>query len=696
MADLSTEGFYLLDERGRFLYCNAQAHAQMGGYSMEELLGLTVCDISPDMTPERFAAQVSALAIGPLPRLEATTRRKDGTTFPAEVSMARLDYRGDVYIFGVARDVSERKAVEASRKRLASQLLATIERERQRVARELHDDVGQAVATIGVLLDTLDVDPGIVPASAKASLAATRTTIADITESLARIVREYHPAELLGLGLADTVRAHARQLAERHRLALRLNTVRIEGWLTPEQELHVYRIVQEALANTAHHARAESVTIDISRLIDATQNTDQLVVVVRDDGVGFDPGGTEGHGVGLATMRERAMLIHGSLSVESEPTRGTEIRLAIPLAPPPSESEQTWKAQAPIRVAAADLERPPPLPAMLDLAVFRQMADMASEAFQLCAADGRLLYVNDRVCSQVGYTREELLAMTVSDLNPDFTPAVWRDWVAATRTAVPPFEARNRHKDGTRIPIEVCATPIDVQGERYFFAVIRDITDRKEAEAAERGFTRRLLHTLEAERRRVARELHDEVGQASAAVGVLLHTIENAAHASSREPHPELAAAHATIRQITESVARVVRDYHPAELLGLGLEETLRTHARQFTQRHGLTLRLSTTSVDGLFSDEHALHVYRIVQEALANIVRHGQARRVSVQLARHGPRVMATVRDDGVGFDPRKSRNRGLGLVTMRERAELIGGTLDVRSAPGRGTEIRLTVTGE
>jgi signal transduction histidine kinase len=173
-------------------------------------------------------------------------------------------------------------------------------------------------------------------------------------------------------------------------------------------------------------------------------------------------------------------------------------------------------------------------------------------------------------------------------------------------------------------------------------------------------------------------------------------TIQTVAAQAHGDLHPEIAATHATIRQITESVARIVRDYHPAELLGLGLEETLRTHARQFTHRHGLKLRLSTTAVDGFFSDEHALHVYRIVQEALANVARHGQARRVSVQLARHGARVTVTVRDDGVGFRPETGRGRGFGLVTMRERAALIGGTLAVRSAPQRGPEVKLTVTGD
>jgi PAS domain S-box-containing protein len=688
MADLATEGFYLLDRGGRFLYVNAQGHAQMGGYSMGELLALTVCDISPDLTPETFAANVEALAHGPVPRIESRTRRKDGTLFPAEVSSARLEVDGEIYIFGVARDVSERKAAEAARKSLAAQLLHTIERERQRVARELHDDVGQALATVGILLDAVELSPGAVPESIKPALASTRTTIRQITESLARIVREYHPAELLGLGLADTLRTHVRQFAERHQLACHFTTTPVEGLLTPDQELHVYRVVQEALANTARHASAGTVHIAIS------QTADQLLVRVRDDGVGFDPE-APAQGIGLATMKERAMLMPGALTIDSGHGRGTVVQLMIPLAPePPGPGNAPWRdLAAPTRpTRGVDASAATPLPPALDLEVFRQMADMSSEAFELADRHGRFVYVNDRACTLTGFSRDELLDMTVSDIDPNFPRSVWDTWVAVAHGPVPPFATRNRRRDGTVIPVEVSSTPIESRGERYFFAVVRDISERTEAEAAERGFTRRLLHTLEAERRRVARELHDEVGQTIATVGVLLHALENAPDAT-RRPHPELAATHATIRQITESVARIVRDYHPAELLALGLEDALRTHARQFTQRHGLALRLSTTAIDGLLSDEHALHLYRIVQEALANVARHGRARRVGVRIACHGTRVTATVSDDGIGFDPARIRAGGLGLVTMRERAELIGATLTIRAARGRGTEVRLAI---
>jgi PAS domain S-box-containing protein len=459
----------------------------------------------------------------------------------------------------------------------------------------------------------------------------------------------------------------------------------VEDALTPDEELHVYRVVQEALANAARHAHARAVDIALTR------TPDHLLIRVHDDGDGFDPEAPPGGGVGLATMRERAMLLRGSLTVDSTTGRGTTVVLAVPLASEQPPADYAWRETLVRSVAGAAPTAP--LPAALDLEVFRKMADMASEAFELVDRDGRFVYVNDAACTMTGYGRDELLDMTVSELNPDFPQTVWDEWVTAAQGPVPTFATRNRRRDGRLIPVEVSANPIEAQGERYFFAVVRDITDRHEADAAQKGFTRRLLHTLEAERQRVARELHDEVGHASATVGVLLHALADAPETAALA-HPDLAATSATIRQITESVARIVRDYHPAELLGLGLEETLRTHARQFTQRHGLALRLSTGAVDDLLSDEQALHLYRIVQEALANVARHASAQRVSVRLARHGARVVAAVVDDGLGFDPARTRSGGLGLVTMRERAELIGGILTIRSRRGRGTEVRLAIT--
>jgi signal transduction histidine kinase len=240
----------------------------------------------------------------------------------------------------------------------------------------------------------------------------------------------------------------------------------------------------------------------------------------------------------------------------------------------------------------------------------------------------------------------------------------------------------------------VSVARIDVDGEAYLFGVVRDVTERKQMEAAQRSFTQRMLETLEAERQRVARELHDDVGQAVTSVGELIRSLEQTSSAVPDEARPTLAATHAMIREITESVARIVRDYHPAEILGLGLEESICTHARQFAERHGLTLRLIVTPVADLLSHEQELHVFRVVQEALANVARHANAREVTIRLRGRPRQVTVSVQDDGSGFDPaRMNGSAGLGLVTMRERAELMHAVLEVRSSPGSGTEIQIVV---
>ncbi|MCC6767014.1 MAG: PAS domain S-box protein [Deltaproteobacteria bacterium] len=337
------------------------------------------------------------------------------------------------------------------------------------------------------------------------------------------------------------------------------------------------------------------------------------------------------------------------------------------------------------------LPEPTPNPA-LDLAVFRQMADMSNEGFYLCDARGRFLYVNDRSSGWSGYTREELLGLTISDVNPDFPPDRLAALVRNLRHGpVPPFETISRHKDGTIVPVEVSVARLEIDGASFMFGVVQDISQRKQLEATRKTFTQRMLRTLEAERQRVARELHDDVGQAIATVGVLLHALEQTPDSIAPVVRPALAETHASIRQITESVARMVRDYHPSELLEVGFEGTLRSHVVQFTQRHRLALELATTSTTGLLDHERELHLYRIAQEALLNVARHARARRVIVRLRTRLGQLVLSIRDDGVGFSADAAAGAGLGLVTMRERAELMHATLAVRSAARRGTEVRV-----
>jgi PAS domain S-box-containing protein len=336
----------------------------------------------------------------------------------------------------------------------------------------------------------------------------------------------------------------------------------------------------------------------------------------------------------------------------------------------------------------------PSFPAPLDLAVFRRMADMSNEAFFLTDATATLCYVNERSCSLTGYARDELLGMKLFDLDPEFPRerlfAMMND---AVHGPIPAFEARTLRRDGVYVPTEVSLARIDFGGAGYLFGVVRDITERKQIEAVQRSFARRMLANLETERQRVARELHDDVGQAVATVGVLLHTLAQTPHGVAEPMRPALQSTLTTIGDMTESVARLCREYHPAELLGLGLEGTLRAYVREFARRHDLACRFSTGSLAEPLDSEQELHLYRIVQEALANVAHHAQAREVTVRVAQRGQSTVLVIRDDGNGFEPAGAESRGLGLVTMRERAAILGAVFTIRARPRRGTEVRVTL---
>ena len=215
----------------------------------------------------------------------------------------------------------------------------------------------------------------------------------------------------------------------------------------------------------------------------------------------------------------------------------------------------------------------------------------------------------------------------------------------------------------------------------------RELERRLEENGRARGDLRelsaRLLRAQENERRTLARELHDEVGQSLSAI--LMET-EGAACA---EQQSEIREHLANIRAMAEKTVNEVRDLalllRPSMLDDFGLVPALKWHAREMAKRTGLNVTVeSDDSVDGL-PDEHQTCIYRLVQEAINNSARHANARNVEVRVARTGARVDFSVRDDGAGFEPRTVR--GLGLLGMEERVRRLGGDLQIDSQPGRGT---------
>jgi two-component system sensor histidine kinase UhpB len=200
-----------------------------------------------------------------------------------------------------------------------------------------------------------------------------------------------------------------------------------------------------------------------------------------------------------------------------------------------------------------------------------------------------------------------------------------------------------------------------------------------------------VLRAQEAERGRVARDLHDEVNQALAAVSIRL-----AATAAGAPPAfaAELAETQRLATQAMEELLALARDLRPAALDDHGLLPALRAQARQFGERFGVRVAFSADGSKPLLGEFEQLVVYRVVQEALSNIGRHAHASRVEVVvMGCNGPDVRVTVSDDGAGFHPDRLPDGRSGLAGMRERALLGGGSLELRSAPGEGAVVELTL---
>jgi two-component system sensor histidine kinase UhpB len=217
-------------------------------------------------------------------------------------------------------------------------------------------------------------------------------------------------------------------------------------------------------------------------------------------------------------------------------------------------------------------------------------------------------------------------------------------------------------------------------------AAFNDMLDRLEAERRESA--RQALRVQEGERRRIARELHDQVGQTL--TGVMLQ-VEGIAASIPDVRSEQIDELRETARRGIEDVRRIATRLRPEALEDLGLQSALSALATRFGERAHLRVERRLEQIPSL-PDEEELVIYRVAQEALTNVARHADAEHVELSLERREGGVVLTVSDDGRGLSP-DALSSSHGIHGMRERAMLIGGHISIRGAPGRGTQVRLSI---
>jgi signal transduction histidine kinase len=260
-------------------------------------------------------------------------------------------------------------------------------------------------------------------------------------------------------------------------------------------------------------------------------------------------------------------------------------------------------------------------------------------------------------------------------------------------------------RNGEEFPIDASISHTAEDGKRFFTVILRDVTERVRAEEALRRSREELREMSQAsnsvrehEKTRIARELHDELGQSLTALKLDVGWLRERLKGEAPEVQGKLQSMQSQLDHTVAATRRISTDLRPLMLDDLGFVPAAEWLVRNFTQRSGIDCALQVLPAELTLQDPEATALYRILQESLTNVARHARATRVEArveaQAGQAGPEIMLRVSDNGRGFSAEESRKQGsYGLLGLRERVYLVGGRLDIDSAPGAGTRITVHI---
>ncbi|MCX7144346.1 MAG: PAS domain-containing sensor histidine kinase, partial [Proteobacteria bacterium] len=319
-------------------------------------------------------------------------------------------------------------------------------------------------------------------------------------------------------------------------------------------------------------------------------------------------------------------------------------------------------------------------------------------------SDRKLTLVNERICAITGYSAEELVGKSTRALyasDEEYERVGMELYRQVREKGLGHVETQLRRKDGMLIDMLISVSPVlPTEPEGDATTIVQDITEQKKArrelEAAYarlRQLSSKLLDAQEAERRNLARELHDEIGQALTAVKLKLEgTRRSTADAGASA---QLASCVEIADTALQQVRNLSLDLRPPQLDLMGLEPALRWLLETRVEAAGLSASLNVRLAASEISPQIEITCFRIVQEALTNVLRHARAKSVQVDIEQDDDFIEVTVRDDGVGFDADAAMEKAtaggsLGLLSMEERLVLLGGSFSIASEAGAGARIR------
>ena len=296
------------------------------GKNMHDLIHHTRADGTPFPVDECRVHRVTRTGEG-VHSEDELLWRANGTGFPVEY-WSYPQRRENAVIGAVVAfaDITERKLVEAALANVSRKLIEAQEQERTRIGRELHDDIGQRLAMVAVQLQQVHEDSLVLP-EVRTRVGELNKEISEIANDIQSLSHELHSAKLQYLGIAGAMRSFCREFGEQQKVEIDFQSYDMPSLLSPDISLGLFRVLQEALHNSAKHSGVKYFEVRLWGTLD------EIHLTVKDSGAGFDREAAKtSRGLGLISMEERLKLVNGTLSVDSEPKRGTTIHARVPVA----------------------------------------------------------------------------------------------------------------------------------------------------------------------------------------------------------------------------------------------------------------------------------------------------------------------------------------------------------------------------
>ena len=330
---------------------------------------------------------------------------------------------------------------------------------------------------------------------------------------------------------------------------------------------------------------------------------------------------------------------------------------------------------------------------------YRVLIESMNEGALTLTADKMILYANHCFARMVKRPLEQVIGSSFRRFLSAADRAAFRLLLKRADKSGSKTQVLLHASDGSKMPAQISIRPLAKNGfnDAIICLVVTDMTEARRTEERLRALTHRVVEVQEAERERVALELHDNITQHLCAVLARWAALANKLPAREKASRGEVMKLSQMLGHTVEEAQRIARNLRPSVLDQLGLLPALRATCTEFTKRTGVSLKLACKPLTARLHAEGELALYRILQNALENVEKHARARHVTVSL-RQRTFVQLTIHDDGIGFDPehhaaRRKGKGSLGLLSMRERATYVGGDFKIISVRGGGTKIEVLI---